>query len=352
MALPQFLDFLFSLFLGDEEVAGGGSLIDRGGGWLSVEMRRWLITGQSMWVDVGRDEELRTIETLILFPLSVSHAASNKWLSSLLSSPPSAIIFSLKIISWGRLPHQHHQPELSLSSTGSARTPTETLGIHWYRAMNSGKFPTVSDALKEFPTVSDALKEVGGSYYRIRKIVQELEYDSKISAMNARNDTLLEKEVAQEDEMSVVVEKVSRHQMTAETEIHTDVQMSSETLLTQEVAQENESCAEVEVSKNQISSLGDNSLSHQTKAEGKGVLHPCREKPVDNIKEKTSSEEIMDFEGSKPQYEQQRDSLEVEKSVKVLSEERAGDEELRRKQSIWGNLRSLADGIINIWRKL
>lgn len=43
-----------------------------------------------------------------------------------------------------------------------------------YRGENSGKFPTISHAMKE----------VGGSYYTVRKIMQELEYNYKLSSSN------------------------------------------------------------------------------------------------------------------------------------------------------------------------
>lgn len=45
--------------------------------------------------------------------------------------------------------------------------------------MNAGKFPTASDARKE----------VGGSYYTIRQILQELEYNSKMSPIDIREAT-------------------------------------------------------------------------------------------------------------------------------------------------------------------
>lgn len=46
--------------------------------------------------------------------------------------------------------------------------------MYRYQGENSGKFPTVSHAKKE----------VGGSYYVVKKIMQELEYNSKLSSSN------------------------------------------------------------------------------------------------------------------------------------------------------------------------
>ncbi|KAI4351957.1 hypothetical protein L6164_006255 [Bauhinia variegata] len=54
-----------------------------------------------------------------------------------------------------------------------------------YREMNAGKFPAISDTVKQ----------VGGSYYVVRKIVQELEYKSKMSSSNIMNDNLAETEL-------------------------------------------------------------------------------------------------------------------------------------------------------------
>lgn len=45
--------------------------------------------------------------------------------------------------------------------------------------MNAGKFPTASFAVKQ----------VGGSYYTVRKIIQELQYKSKLSSSDTGKGT-------------------------------------------------------------------------------------------------------------------------------------------------------------------
>lgn len=50
---------------------------------------------------------------------------------------------------------------------------------------------------------------MGGSYYVIRKIVQELEYQSTISSMNTRHDMKLGKVVVKVHETSKKVKEVS-----------------------------------------------------------------------------------------------------------------------------------------------
>jgi len=49
--------------------------------------------------------------------------------------------------------------------------------IRRYRTLNAGKFPTVSHAQKQ----------VGGSYYVVREIIQELEYNHKMSPWKSEN---------------------------------------------------------------------------------------------------------------------------------------------------------------------
>ncbi|KAK1388095.1 hypothetical protein POM88_016273 [Heracleum sosnowskyi] len=57
---------------------------------------------------------------------------------------------------------------------GKRRVMVESF-VNRYRGGNSGKFPTVSHAMHE----------VGGSYYVVKKIMQELEYNSKFPSSNA-----------------------------------------------------------------------------------------------------------------------------------------------------------------------
>lgn len=65
--------------------------------------------------------------------------------------------------------------------------------------MNAGKFPTVTAAQKE----------VGGSYYVVRKVLQELEYKSKICSSNSSYENLSAKPANKEDKSFSVVEMVS-----------------------------------------------------------------------------------------------------------------------------------------------
>ncbi|XP_052723031.1 uncharacterized protein LOC108344773 isoform X3 [Vigna angularis] len=56
--------------------------------------------------------------------------------------------------------------------------------VNKYRAENAGKFPTISDAQKQ----------VGGSFYVVRAIIQELEYKSRTNSSNSVDEILVEKQ--------------------------------------------------------------------------------------------------------------------------------------------------------------
>ncbi|KAG4991806.1 hypothetical protein GLYMA_09G160700v4 [Glycine max] len=56
--------------------------------------------------------------------------------------------------------------------------------VNNYRAENAGKFPRISDTQKQ----------VGGSYYVIREIIQELEYKSKMNSSNSVKKIFVEKQ--------------------------------------------------------------------------------------------------------------------------------------------------------------
>lgn len=71
--------------------------------------------------------------------------------------------------------------------------------VNRYREINAGRFPTASDAMKD----------VGGSYYFVRQILQELKYNSKQLSVDTK-DTSLEKSAMKKDEISTNFEEVSQ----------------------------------------------------------------------------------------------------------------------------------------------
>ncbi|KAL3512972.1 hypothetical protein ACH5RR_025689 [Cinchona calisaya] len=90
-----------------------------------------------------------------------------------------------------------------------------------YRALNSGKFPTVSDTKKE----------VGGSYYLVRKIVQELQYESKMSSTSMRKELLKETEGDKKNELPTGFEDVLSSQILVEADTNEATQTTDKTLM-------------------------------------------------------------------------------------------------------------------------
>lgn len=119
-----------------------------------------------------------------------------------------------------------------------------------YRDRNSGKFPTPSYVRKE----------VGGSYYTVRKFVQELEYKSKLSSSKTGNETSSGKELAKENEASTKLKDNSSSQITLDVEINKD----GPTVAINGMDTSDSSCMHFEVKEgSQVSLSVDNTLSEQ-----------------------------------------------------------------------------------------
>ncbi|ESW24502.1 hypothetical protein PHAVU_004G136200 [Phaseolus vulgaris] len=95
-------------------------------------------------------------------------------------------------VQWHRWSHAATVPyEAPDAQKGQKRVPRDKrrdmveLFVNKYRAENQGKFPTITDAQNQ----------VGGSFYAIRDIIQELKYKSKtISSHHSVNEILVEKQ--------------------------------------------------------------------------------------------------------------------------------------------------------------
>lgn len=278
--------------------------------------------------------------------------------------------------------------------------------VNKYREMNAGKFPTASFAVKQ----------VGGSYYTVRKIIQELQYKSKLSSSDTGKGTPFLKptisfpsqqvlvkpampgsrsdiDAKQSDvlkgdaEVSPCLEKPEEeaqqnHLLKEETE---DVSLSclepSENVNAEEVsplcfekpaddkkedAQHNDfdsvpsETEDVSHSSLEISSdiendgaQGDHSgfaatENHPLVGQIEEVLHPCQ----DGKQQQAVDYNLPNVDGLGSKAEQDQGSIELDKNVKDVSTRQKNDAEVPRKSSLWGNLKSLADGIINIWRKM
>ncbi|XP_057514216.1 uncharacterized protein LOC130795984 isoform X1 [Actinidia eriantha] len=223
-----------------------------------------------------------------------------------------------------------------------------------YRAMNAGKFPTISHARNQ----------VGGSHYVIREILQELEYKSEITSMNTRDDDVLGKKAVKVNKASTDVEEISGIQSRVDA-IHKDTQIEAVsdlnvgdsghknvrakegpetlTLFEKTMSQEVVKAKPVDDSSNYAKKL-----KHETEVDFR--QHP--EKLEHDLKKRSHSEGVMDLDGPKPKSEQHEQSPELDKFVRDVSENQIDDQEHLKKSSVWGNLKSLADGFINMWKKL
>ncbi|XP_022766987.1 uncharacterized protein LOC111311658 isoform X2 [Durio zibethinus] len=72
----------------------------------------------------------------------------------------------------------------------------------------------------------------------------------------------------------------------------------------------------------------------------------------DDEKEQTVSKELLNSGSPELEAEHQQQFPEEEKYARNLSSVQSDDGESSKKSTLWGNLKSFADGIINIWRKL
>ncbi|KAJ4844480.1 hypothetical protein Tsubulata_006316 [Turnera subulata] len=167
--------------------------------------------------------------------------------------------------------------------------------VNKYRESNAGKFPSITDTCKE----------VGGSFYVVRKIVQELEYNSKVDPPISGKESLGPKKTAGKSE-SVTVQnastggvKVDAHVAEA-TEKALEVELAlktSETMLYEEIV-------ETKIQENSDLATTEHSLLEE---DTKGIHLPCPE----------SSDEVK---------ETQRDKLDSVVGNSNLLREKAGDQ--------------------------
>ncbi|KAF8398644.1 hypothetical protein HHK36_014499 [Tetracentron sinense] len=271
-----------------------------------------------------------------------------------------------------------------------------------YKALNAGKIPTPSAARKQ----------VGGSYYTIKKILQELEYKSKISPISKRDENLSGKEeLAKEEHESFTKIEESLSSKTTVGCISCEPTLRVKTVVVNDKLEEFtgehfeakegpqistsvgdtlfkdavKPTTTVSVKTSLLFSItllssynfheakntqvgwerlraasvvkGDRSNpygthSNQVKVGTEEVLDPCPEKLEDGKKGETTSEDLLDFNGPKDENMQDQEASESDKMEKDISRKETSDEELPKRSTVWGNLKSLADGIFNLWRKM
>ncbi|XP_062160049.1 uncharacterized protein LOC133867335 isoform X2 [Alnus glutinosa] len=275
-------------------------------------------------------------------------------------------------------------------ATGSPK-PSAKL---WYREMNAGKFPTATAAKKQ----------LGGSYYIMKKIIQELEYNSKIPPLDSRKRSPL---TEAKDGESVLPYGAENNFF--EEGSHSDLAATQNHMLKEETEDVSHPCLEIsenvnaeEVSPSCFKKPEDDkeealhndfdfvpAESQLPKEETEGVSHPYleisgnvkkREAQADHLgfattedcqlveetkkvlppclenaegkKEQAVYEDLPNADGLKTKVEQYKGSIEVDKVAEDTSSRQTNDAEVPEKSSLWGNVKSFAEGIIRIWRKM
>ncbi|KAL7587645.1 hypothetical protein Lser_V15G35671 [Lactuca serriola] len=207
--------------------------------------------------------------------------------------------------------------------------------VNKYRGMNSGKFPS--------PT--SAQKEVGGGYYSIRKMLQEMEYNFKLSSLEKLPVTKENKKQNKSEDTVIASpsQQVSNSQITMDHNLYEDAWLESVGNL-----DKNSKGLQPSTSKN---ITRDDATQSQERRRAE-----CHEQLENDGKDESPLEnDKFGFEGidSKVEQQQEHDGNVIRNITRETSETQK-DEELREKassSSIWGNLKSLASGFINIWKK-
>lgn len=218
--------------------------------------------------------------------------------------------------------------------TSADRRALLEIYVNKYRAMNSGKFPT--------PT--SAVKEVGGSYYSIKKMLQEMEYNFKSSCVETKKQTK-DEDTTVSREIAVTSQKVSNRQITMNQNLYEDAWLESAAANLNKNSQKMEG---LEPSASSEDTRNNNITRDDTGNIATESHDQCDEKP----------EHKFWFQDSESKVEQQHDHDGIRNINRDMPESQK-DEELKEKEasssssssSIWGNLKSLASGFINIWKK-
>ncbi|PIN25270.1 hypothetical protein CDL12_02006 [Handroanthus impetiginosus] len=216
-----------------------------------------------------------------------------------------------------------------------------------YREMNAGKFPNVSDAKKD----------VGGSYYVVRQILQELQYNSKMSSKDTGDVTSSDKSSVKKDEISINSQEVSDTRELRNINVPiSKVDIGDSSSKSYKTKEESQSSISVKASLNDetqfLSSVSDKlkdvgTQSHRLSDEPESSRHFDSE---NNIKQETIHEDKLKFDGFKPKAGSQ-ESAESEESGRELHKVPTEDAEPQRKSSVWQNLKSFASGILDAWRR-
>ncbi|XP_072989048.1 uncharacterized protein [Typha latifolia] len=220
-----------------------------------------------------------------------------------------------------------------------ARRALVEVFVEKYRASHEGKFPTASAVQQE----------VGGSFYTVREMVQELEYNCKMSPSNKSETIQLDKTKkvnylssdAKEESSFSSRKKAPTMEVVGKIEIDEDPSLK---LAKVEGQNHGES---MRVQKSNASTV----CSEQAETAQDTSSSPSGETEIrtdmsatEILQDKNAQKEVGQMESDKvskldEQYSEQPSKYEHGESSPPAA-------------NFWGNLKSFADGIINLWKKM
>ncbi|XP_047967395.1 uncharacterized protein LOC125211578 isoform X2 [Salvia hispanica] len=263
-------------------------------------------------------------------------------------------------------------------SKDERRTMVETY-VNEYRITNDGKFPTVSHTIKE----------VGGGYYTVRQIIQEMLYNSKQSSTDAKyvsigKSSTKETEIASNSKNEIDLTDIRNVRST--TNNHDMICNSEEqSMYTKDNSAEKSATKIHEMicnSEEQSMYTRDVSLEKSTIKEDH-ILTKFEEVPqalelgegTGPILKDVETSSSMAIKSKQDQFVSV-ENLDYEKEHEIreenensnASEHRAGRQESseisgreldnmpheyadQKKSSVWNNLKSFANGILSMWKK-
>ncbi|KAL6504369.1 hypothetical protein OROGR_026292 [Orobanche gracilis] len=204
--------------------------------------------------------------------------------------------------------------------------------VNKYREMNAGKFPTTSEAMKD----------VGGSYYIVRVILQELKHNFKMSSLDITDTSSQRSAPKKKDEISTNIGEVSQApqwgKLTSPISKADTVDSSNKTFKSDQRPQSSILVEDDGGSKDMCTQ------SYCPTDEPKSSPHF----DPGNNKHETVDQDKQEPDGSLSKAEP-HESTEV--SERELHKVTTEDSDHKTKSSVWQNLKSFANGILGTWKR-
>ncbi|CAL9154475.1 unnamed protein product [Musa hybrid cultivar] len=178
-----------------------------------------------------------------------------------------------------------------------------------YRASNAGRFPSVSHVRQE----------IGGSYYIIKQLVQEMKYNKR-SSLNGGTHHLTKAEDVDQSSSAKKVPFTS----------------AVDNMLKTDVGDKDESSVslKLDIGVDAMQSPSGETIGSRT------------EKSANDIAHDASFSKVVEHNRGKDEV------LETEEHLRDHPRSTEQSDSSARTTDLWGNLRLLADGIVSFWRKM